>query len=284
MEEVQILLLLAYLAIGLMSITIPTYAISVSYLARETLRTIKDMERRRDLNQKLDELRKRLKQESDVNELKQEISRYEEEEKQLKERLECLSAKGAVGYPFGSFASSLFFAALGVYDFPNRVDLYILASVLLIVYGLHRFGKSVLAIEQAALAPGLPTFKVGFLSGTSTERYKVGEEKDITFYIINYRRDLAEDLSIMVFFRPEFDLVKKGIYYTISKQYSTSLYPNHNAACFEGKLMHMNLRYTYTVSVKMPQNPDTYRIPVHILERRTGLSEHQLTIEITSCE
>ena len=96
-ETLQILLLLAYLAIGLMSITIPTYAISVSYLARETLRTIKDMEkRRRDLSEKLEELKKKLEQKPGVKELKSEIRAYEEEEKQLKDRLECLSAKGAV--------------------------------------------------------------------------------------------------------------------------------------------------------------------------------------------
>jgi len=283
MEELQILLLLAYVAIGLMSITIPTYAISVSYLARETLRTIKDMERRRrNLRQKLDELRKKLEQEPGVKELKQEIAGYEEEEKQLKGRLEYLSAKGAVGYPFGSFTTSLFFAALGIYNFPDNIDFFIFASVLTIAFGLYRIAKSVLAIEKAALAPGLPIFRVGFESGTSAERYKVEEQKEITFFVDNYGEGIAEDVYIMAFFRPEFELLNKPFHYTIAKQYSHAPYPNYNAACFAAKLMHMNLRYAHLVSVKMPQKPGLYRIPVQIMERRTGLSEHQLSIEVVS--
>ena len=286
MEEIlQILLLLAYLAIGLMSITIPTYAISVSYLARETLRTIKDMEkRRRDLSEKLDELKKKLKQEPSVTELKREIRAYEEEEKQLKDRLECLSAKGAVGYPFGSFASSLFFAALGVYIFPKYVEIFIIASALLIGYGLYRFAKSLLAIEQAALAPEerlLPTFRIAFESGATVERYKVGEQKDVVFIIHNYGKEIAEDVVLMIFFPPDFKLEKKPGY-SVVYQSPPIRYPNYNAAIFREKLIHVEVVIPCRVSVKMPQKPDVYQIPVSIRARKVKRSDYQLSIEIVS--
>ena len=49
MQEViaQIFILIAYLAIALMSVTVPTYAIAISYLARETSRSVEDMKKRR---------------------------------------------------------------------------------------------------------------------------------------------------------------------------------------------------------------------------------------------
>lgn len=121
-EMLQILLLIAYLAIGLMSITVPTYAISVSYLARETSKSMEEMrKRRKDLSEKLDELKKRLEIELGVESIKQEIEKYEMEEKELKNRLTCLSAKGAVGYPFLFFVFALVLAAYGIHILPQAL-------------------------------------------------------------------------------------------------------------------------------------------------------------------
>ena len=284
MEEIlQILLLLAYVAIGLMSITVPTYAISVSYLARETLKTLEDMrKRRRDLSEKLDELRKKLEEEPGVEGIKEEIEKFEEEEAELEDRLECLSAKGAVGYPFGAFALGLVCAAYGIYIFPENTSLPILASIISIAYGLYRLSKSLYAVEQAALRPEeklLPTFRVDFESGATVEKYKLGEEKKVGFHVHNYGKEMAEDLDIMIFFPPVFELLKmRG--YGIAKQGPKTRYPNYNAAEFDFKLIHVAFEMPLTVHVKMPQKPDIYKIPVAIRARKIGISDHQLTIEI----
>ena len=280
MEE--ILLLLAYLAIGLMSITVPTYAISVSYLARETAKTLEEMRKRRnDLGEKLSELKEKLKKEPGVEGIKEEIKKFEEEEAQLKDRLECLSVKGAVGFPFGAFALGLVFAASGIYASEN-VSLYVLASIGSVAYGLYRLGKSLLAVEQAALRPEeelLPLFRIAFESGATIERYQVGEEKKAELRFVNLGKEIAEDVNLMIFFPPEFSLLTYPGY-RIIKQRPRTEYPNHTAAQFTFKLIHSGFDIALCVKLKMPQTPDTYVIPVAVRARRIGVTEHKLTIEV----
>jgi hypothetical protein len=99
-----------------MSITVPTYAIAVTYLARETSESRKDLQKRRkELAKKLEELKKRLEDEAGVASISAEIKKYEKEDETLKDRQLYLSAKGAVGYPFASFLLALAVAAYGYY-------------------------------------------------------------------------------------------------------------------------------------------------------------------------
>jgi hypothetical protein len=281
MEE--ILLLLAYLAIGLMSITVPTYAISVSYLARETSKTLEEMrERREELSENLDELRRKLKKEPGVEEIKKEIQRFEEEETELKGRLECLSVKGAVSYPFVGFVLGLLCAASGIYFFPESTSLLILPTILFVSYGLYRLAKSLLAIEQAALRPEeklLPTFRVSFASKSSIERFKAKEQKIIGFRISNYGKDVAEDVNVMVFFPPEFKVLKKPGY-TIVPQGPAYRHAYHNAAKFRKKILYVELAAPFTVKAIMPDEPGIYPLPVCVRARVIGKSDHELTIEV----
>lgn len=56
-----VLQFLAFLAIGLISVTVPTYAISITYLGHETEVTLKELRRRREVfSKKLEEMRNRL--------------------------------------------------------------------------------------------------------------------------------------------------------------------------------------------------------------------------------
>lgn len=283
MEELQILLLLAYLAIGLMAITVPTYAISVSYLARETLKTLEDMrKRRKDLGEKLDELRKKLEREPGIKGIKEEIKKFEEEEAELEDRLECLSAKGAVVYPLGGFMLGLACATYGIYTFPKNFGVFILTSIISIAFGIYRLGKSLFAVEQAALRPEeelLPTFRVSFVSGASIERFKAKEQKEIEFLINNYGKDVAEDVNVMILFPPEFKLLKKRGYVRV-EQLLGSRYPGYNAARFTTKVLHVDLSMLYKALVGMPEKTGFYIIPVCVRARKIGKSDHQLTIEV----
>lgn len=283
MEEIlQILLLLAYLAIGLVSITVPTYAISVSYLARETLKTLEDMRKRReDLSEKLDGLRKRLKEEPGVEGIKEEIKKFEEEEAGLKDRLGCLSAKGAVGYPLVGFTLGLVCAAYGIYIFPENASLLILASIVCIAYGLYRLAKSLLAVEKAALRPEeelLPRFRVAFASGSLIERFNAGEQREVEFAITNYE-EIAEDVDVMFFFPPEFELMKKAEY-RVFKQLPLSRYQGYNTAEWTLPLIHIDVSMTVIVSVKAPAKAGRYQIPVCIRARKIGKTDYQLSIEV----
>src|SRR2546426_11291818 len=78
---------LALLAIGLMSVTIPTYAISVSFLGRERKRAISERERRvRELQKKVKEFTASAPTDPGVAALQSEIDNYKEEIKKIKGR------------------------------------------------------------------------------------------------------------------------------------------------------------------------------------------------------
>lgn len=280
----QIFRLLAYLAIGLISITVPTYAITVSYLARETKETLHEMKKRRaDLSEKLEELRKQLKKEPGVQGIKEEIERFEEEEVQLKDRLQCLSVKGAVGYPLVGFMLGLIFAGLTMFMYPDNFTLPFLASIFFIAYGLYRIAKSLLAVEQAALRPEeklLPMFRVSFASGALVERFKAKEEQEIEFNVVNHGKEVAEDVNIMFFFPSEFKIVRARSG-SIVKQQPTTRYAGYNSAYFEKPVFHSYLEITYAVRVKMPDKKGKHKIPVCIRAKKVERSDHQLIIQIT---
>ena len=95
-EMSTILQFLGFLTIGLMSVTIPTYAISISYLGRETEETLNELRRRRELfSVEVDRVKTRIKQETSETALvalRELVTRYEKEEGSLRSRLFFLSA------------------------------------------------------------------------------------------------------------------------------------------------------------------------------------------------
>lgn len=103
----QILLLLSYLNIALISITIAVYAISVSYLGRETYRSILRKKRRRnELKDTVEKLSKRIKEKKEIDAvareidiMKKEIAYQRKQQQSLQRNLFWLSAKGAILTP-----------------------------------------------------------------------------------------------------------------------------------------------------------------------------------------
>src|SRR5690349_15295063 len=107
---------LALLAIGLMALTIPTYAISVSVLGREKRRTIAEVERRaEDLEKKLKELTGGgVRDEAGIASLEREIADYKKDIKKIKGKVDSLSITTAFFLPFISFSISLGFTVWGL--------------------------------------------------------------------------------------------------------------------------------------------------------------------------
>jgi len=266
-----------------MSITVPTYAISVTYLARETSKSIQDLhKRRKELAEKLEELRKKLEDEAGVKAIEQEMAKYKEEDERLKDRQHCLSAKGAVGYPFAGLFTGLAVAAYGYYAGGN--GWVPLALFLSMGYGVYRLAKSLVAIEQAAMRPEevlLPALGVSFETRARSMSFKVAEQREVRFRVFNMGNDIAEKVHVMLFFTPEFQ-ISPGPNYTVTRQGPLTRHPNHDGVTLRFQEIHVNLSQIRRVKLKTPDKPGTYDVPVEIRERRIGNIHSRLRFEVSA--
>lgn len=288
MEELQILLLLSYLAIGLMSLSIPTYAISVTYLAPETSKSMEEIERRKkELSGRLKEITKKIEIAPDLSEARREIlkelDQYEAEEKKLKERSGYLSAKGAVGLPFSAFSIVLISNSIGLCIFPQYVQYVILFSIFWMALGICRVAKTLHAIEQAVLKPEerlLPKFRVAFKSGIRTEKINAGETKEVKFLIDNTDNRTFEAI-LMIVFPPQFKVLR-GDYMTIPQKDAFTSFPDYTAASFSEKVLYPNVVNPATVKLKAPTETKPYKITVIVQPKNADRFQDELTIEVVS--
>ena len=277
----EILLLLAYLAIALISISIAIYAIAVSYLGRETSRTLWRLRKRRE------ELRKRLKmlvsrEKLEEKAIEDELHKSRQEEHEIRDRLFCLSAKGAVWYPCISFSFTLLIAVCGILVIDALSSGYfIVSATAFIVFGFYRLAKALTAIEWASQRIPLPKFEVSFANKATTAKFKIEEKAEIEVCVHNIGDEMAEQLELYVFFPPDFS-VQKNSSYEIVEQGPETDYPKYMAAIFREETMHIDTIYIFTVLLKMPKKVGSYTIPVEICERKIGESKHRLIIEIVS--
>jgi hypothetical protein len=150
--------------------------------------------------------------------------------------------------------------------------------------GLFNLAKSILATEQAALRPEevlLPALKVTFASKANSMSAKASEEKMVNFLIWNEGREQAEDVLVMTFFQPEFNVrPAQGCY--AARQPPESDYPNYTAVCFEHKLIHADLFTSYSVNLTMPEKAGSYSIRVSIRARKIGKLDSELRLEISA--
>lgn len=156
----QILLILAYLSIGLISVTFPIYAICVTYLRQEVKESIKWRKKKveelkKTISDLTQELSGREKDSKHFQSIKEQIKNYKAELK--KERIGHLTATGAVLIPIILLVSALITACLGIYclysgwDF--RLGFFTGASVMLCGTAFWSLFKTVMTIESAALRP-----------------------------------------------------------------------------------------------------------------------------------
>ena len=126
----EILLILAYLAIGLISVIFPIYAIAVTYLKTE--KSEAEQERKNHLAEvknKIHELTKEkalTNTEEDLKEINSRINDYEKQKNALEEIVLPLTAKGAVLHPIILLFVSLVFTILGIISLnimPSSLDL-----------------------------------------------------------------------------------------------------------------------------------------------------------------
>jgi len=280
----QLLLLVAYLAIALISIVMAIYAIAVSFLGRETFRSVLRMQKRREeLKRRIKELTEKLDEETSVERIREEIRNSEGEESELKNRLRWLSVRGAVFFPCVFFSASLMIAAYDIYFYNVNPSEYSAALILPMVFflalGFSGLGKTLIAIQEAALRIPLPKFEVSFPSRLSIEEGKSKEKRNVSFVLSNIGEDIAEDVEVFINFPPKFT-VHENARYLVFKQGPETYYPSHIAAIYKTSLLNIDRHQHYPVLVTFPEETGSIAIPIVVFERKIGVSKHKLTFQV----
>jgi hypothetical protein len=163
----QILLILTYLAIGLLSVTFPIYAISVNYLPQEKWESEKERKKRIDkLRTRIFELTSELKGEKGevgkieterITQLKDQIAKYESELKATELGIKYLTAKGAVGIPVIALVLAMTTAVVGIQilslEYVQWAMICSATSGTFSAVAVYRLYKTISAVELAALRP-----------------------------------------------------------------------------------------------------------------------------------
>lgn len=285
LETLQIV---AYLCIALISIVIAVYAIGISYLGGETLRSKWRKRKRREL---LERKVKELGPKADVEGIKEEIERYNREITEIDNKLSYLYIWRAVIYPSICFLFALIVSVcsinvypIGTIEFQGRTmligDLLIVGSIIPVVIGAFFLVKTLLAIEWIATGIALPEFKVTFEDGSTTNKYRVEEQVGMRIAVDNMGEKMAENVTILVFFDPKFDSISGET----MLQLATSKHPNFRAVTLYDEFIHIDAELLFDpIYLKMPKEAGPIEIPVEIMERNTvGPSIHKLKLEIYS--
>ena len=278
----QILLLIAYFDIALISITIAVYAISVSYLGRETSRSI-SIKRRRvtELKENLASLSTRIKNEKEVDAIEKEIAHYKKEQKQLEGGLLWLSVKGAVYAPTTFFSVSLLLCVLGILRVLNPEILLAFSSVFIIVGGFC-LGKTLKSTERAAMEIPKPKYEFFFKSTElMTKRCKANTTTEIIPIIHNFGDERAENLLLVLRIPSGIEVEKK------STRWKEAL------NIIKGR-PYGDFAYTYVRSVDVinvdvfkalsafnivANKTGTYKFHIEVKEK-SGKSTHELILEV----
>lgn len=150
-QEVEALRIIAQTALALISVTVPTYAISASFLGKETARTMLRIQQRRKETE-----RKVTSEAKNIEEMQAAIRRYTLEEQNLKDRLNRMSLQGVVGFPAVFYAFALFVALAGIHEYPNPFPpgaapySALVLCVVAVVVGSIFLGRALQAIERVA--------------------------------------------------------------------------------------------------------------------------------------
>jgi hypothetical protein len=286
----QTFLLLATFDTILISVSIALYAISASYLGRETRLTRWRMEKRQ---QKLSERIKELQAKGlSIEDLRKEMDEAETDITVLKRRTFLLSYLGAVILPSIFFIISLISAVVGMNMELLQTNLQLQnlseQQAMIISVGFLGVGFLVLmvvisAIDATAKRIPIPEFEVYYENETKTIECKRNTKISFRIWIRNKGEDAADDVDIYLNFPPSFKPEASPIDYTLKKQSRVKGidFPDYTAVFLRFDTIHIETLVTSTIHLVTPDEPKTYEIPVYIYERKTGLTKDKLTIKVT---
>jgi hypothetical protein len=277
-------LILAYLDLSLIALAVANYAISASYLGRETRLSRKRMQSKEDkLILDLQNLRKKPL----IEEAKKKIRDSERERNKLRIRIFLLSWLGAVVLPsmfsflsFGSAVVGMNSETILVNNPQFLEQQSMIFSIGATAIGFMALFVVIKAVDSAAREIPLPKITVVFDNLLKTQKFKSKDEKILSLNVRNDGEDIAEDVEILVFFPPEF-VIKTGIMgYMVYEQPIGSSHPHYKAVIMNVERIHIDTTLVNNIAVTIPEKKDTYTIPVSIKERKIGSQEDELTIEV----
>lgn len=282
----QTFLLLAYFDISLIAITIANYAVSASYLGRETRLSRQRIERKEgELLKELNTLKKKRQ----IAEIENKIKESKMEKRRLRIRIILLSWLGAVILPSMFFVFSFVLAIVGINSEIILVDnpQSLLQQSMIFSVGTTAIGFMVLlivikVIDSAARSIPIPEFKVYFPSGLKKEKCKGNEKKEIEVCVENFGEDIAEILEIFIGFCPEFKVHPNPIStYTIVKQGIQTDYPDYNSVVVKVPRIHADTSLAIPILLTTPEEQGEYDIPIAIYEKKRGKQKDRLVIVVT---
>jgi hypothetical protein len=213
----QVLLILAFLAIGLISVTFPVYAISVNFLPKQKWEDEKERKKRMDnLEAKIKELTARLGSgDANTEAIKEQLDKYKAEKEGTELRYNHLTAQGAVLEPVIALILALLFAVVGIYGFYKDL----LGVTIVLGFGssvfslaaISRLYKTISAVEYGALRPERTVeFNVGFgLKKDKKISIQLGKITDALWFVETPESDV-ENLYILVKFPAELEVGKSN--------------------------------------------------------------------------
>jgi ABC-type multidrug transport system fused ATPase/permease subunit len=292
---------IAFLDIGLISVTIPTYAISVTFFGRERKRSISQRERSvEELEKKVKELSAGLSDETGVAALEKEIEKYRKDIRRIRGKVDSLSVWTAFFTPFVAFSASLAFAAIGFLYFAGTISpqflssteystYFVGSSLVMLISGVAVLSSTLIGINRAALNPEtLSALRFSFESGSTGEKFSANQEQIVTFLLRNLGKEMGENISAQVYFPIEFEVTPAPITppnvsaAVIHQQPTgpTMTYPGRLTATINIVDLHEDMAALMAVKLKMPTSKGTYKVPVQVWERRLGESKQELIFEI----
>lgn len=215
----QILLLLAYLAIGLISVTFPIYAICVTYFRREFWESLKEQKKRvenlkANISRLMEELSGERKDSERFKEIERQIKGYKDEVKKAP-RWAYLSAAGVVIIPVGTLISSLVLTCIGIYCYYEGLESVVgfLTGISVVLCGgaIWSLCKTVSAVEYAAMRPA-PSIEFGvcYESWEQSQTIKVGQESTLSIGVAPLEQNV-ENVAGRIFVPPQIE-VKECLY------------------------------------------------------------------------
>lgn len=148
MQELQILGILADLTIFLISVTIPTYAIAVSFFGPDYAKAV---ERIANEKAKLEaDLSKPVKTGTvRLEDLEKKIDDFRKKEKKMRSRFNPLSLYPTIVFPNIPFALSLLTILNCVYSNAENFLCHLVVSLIFVVAGIIILGRSLIMIQRA---------------------------------------------------------------------------------------------------------------------------------------
>jgi hypothetical protein len=286
----QTLLLMAYFDIALLAITIANYAVSASYSGRESRLSRWRMERRKQ------KLRVRLKEldigKAEIKSIRKEIDEAESDEKELSKTIFILSWQGAVVLPSLCFIASLICAIVGmnseiVWSGVNQENLVQLmgVSAFLLGMGFIVLLNVIRTIDSVAKHLPIPEFEVFFEfpehTLLKTLVMKRNERKTGRLMCQNKGEDIAEDVEFYVVVPKTFEVEGGGVG-EVAQLGTESSFPDCISVGYKRDIVHVNMKYSFPLTLRAPDAAKTYDILVRINERKIGISDCKLTIEVVN--